>query len=264
MIQRTREAFALLIEFAQGDSASRVLSRLGSATDALELTFENLIFAGLRTTKDVQLVQSLINGLINVAKGVDGSGSGLITALSRKCPSFFSTYDQANVEGMDYLDSAKRATTERRNLLNKSLERFNRILASAKDADHMQNHIDLPRIVASYKELEFLDGIVQLCLAYAHAVDPTGKASSPLTEKDPQAVSRLAAYDHIVGPGSLFALTSAGILNDLDLQGNQVDINRDKLNSQRFEVMQACLRSTDKLFHERLYKVPPRLTAVAH
>lgn len=201
MIQRTREAFALLIEFAQADSATRVLSRLGSATDALQLTFENLIFAGLRTTKDVQLVQSLINGLINVAKGADG-GSGLIGALSRKCPSFFSTYDQANVEGMDYLESAKRATTERRNLLNRSLECFNRILASAKDADHMQNHIDLPRIVVSYKELEFLDGIVQLCLAYAHAVDPTGKASSPLTDKDPQAVSRLAAYDHIVGPGS--------------------------------------------------------------
>lgn len=51
---------------------------------------------------------------------------------------------------------------------------FNSILSDLHDTSQLPRHINLKEVVNAYKKHKYWNGIVDICLRYAQAIDPDG------------------------------------------------------------------------------------------
>lgn len=211
LLLKSLEAISFLSIMSETDLSAVQLSRVAKPKIG-RFKFKDLV-----VSSDPEIVRELINGLTTAYSQNTGVDSGsnmsveeLTLILRTNCPSFFSDTDKIRLKAMDLLFRARSSSFEqisnfeRIQLLTQSLENFKSI---ASDIVPL-----LPEICNEYQYLFFFDGVVELSLACAKAVDPNGTVNDWYKAGQPSAPLNGAA------PGSINA-TIRGVSNTPSMNG---------------------------------------------
>eukprot|EP01128_Nolandella_sp_AFSM9_P004505 TRINITY_DN2033_c0_g1_i1.p1 TRINITY_DN2033_c0_g1~~TRINITY_DN2033_c0_g1_i1.p1 ORF type:complete len:1386 (-),score=323.26 TRINITY_DN2033_c0_g1_i1:46-3639(-) len=227
-------------------------------------------FAGMRfntftaSSDGVNMASDLVNALISIhtTEG-DSVHQKLGKDLRIRCPSLFSEEDSLRFLGFEALTRAKTATYRevQLGLLQDSLRYFRQIPKHVVDLNILQ------LICGEYHYLRYYQGVLELCLACAHAVDPSGVSLRWVlsghnlndTHKKSLFDTRRSCYQPFTHSLTEFSLGGPSATTPLvDPRTGEVlprpSITSEEEKNLKERVLDACKKSTDELFHYTLYQ----------
>ena len=152
---------------------------------------------------------------------------------------------------MALLDKANGADSrsEKAKILQESFDKFNAILTDLRDTSQLSRHINLKEVVNAYKKHSYWIGIVDLCLRYAQAIDPQGRAVAYAADQFDDGLSKIMfdarteAYNYVTG-----------ILEHISSMRVTTPEEEEERRRQKEQATLRALRSNDELFHTHLYE----------
>jgi nuclear pore complex protein Nup155 len=275
LLLRCLEALAFLNIMAETDLSSVQLSRT-TKPKVGSFKFKDLVISS-----DPEIVREMIHGMTSVYSQQSTLDSANVTVeeltatLRQQCPSFFSDSDKTRLQAMDLLYKARSPSEhyswfERLQLLSQSLEQFKTIPGEIASV--------LPEICHDFQYLHFFEGVVELSLSCANAVDPnhqvigwyksgqrTGGDSSVVKDLVPQLENCYQQIIYVLN--ELYGLEEVGTQRGsaFTLAGEAAgdskldSIPRNNLNDSEWRQLQtrtlkACRASTDEVFHIAFYQ----------
>ena len=284
LLLRSLEAIAFLSILSEADLSAVQLSRVTKPK------IGSFKFKDLVVSSDPEIVRELINGMTSAYSQQtmpDGSSmmsvEELTLTLRQQCPSFFSDTDKTRLKGMDLLFKARSPSEhlswfERIQLLQQSLEQFRAIAGDIAGV--------LPDICHDYQYLNFFEGVVQLSLECANAVDPnhsviewykSGQRASDTAAKDlvPQlencyqqiiyVLNELYGLEEVGAQrGSAFSngkegkdvasVLSGGVKSSQSDAVTRPELGESEWRQLQMRTLKACRSSSDEVFHIAFYQ----------
>ena len=259
LLDRTIEGVAFLKVLLNYNFSSLTLAISSElATRVSVLNFRELV----STPEGDDVSRELVMELMRMVAG-DDTTEEISNALHNSCPSFFSYGDMLRYKGFEALYKAEQAPSARiRNeLLGDALKHF---VQSAATLDHLTSVTDRFRFLRAY------NGVLELSLARAHAIDPeeaalqwvlSGAGAAESVEGLPlQGIleSRFEAYGAILDAlGELLRppAPSGGGGNAAGLGlAPRPDFEPGEMDRIRAQFVQRAVASRDELFHIELYR----------
>ncbi|CAI0383391.1 unnamed protein product [Linum tenue] len=240
LLLRSGEALFLLQLLSQHH-----LTRLVQGFDAtlrqalIQLTFHQIVCS----EEGDRIATLLTTKLMEYYTGPDGRGTvdDISGRLREGCPSYFKEADYKFFLAVECLEKAAVTSdpVEKENLGREAFNFLSKVPESA----------DLRPVCKRFEDLRFYEAVVRLPLQKAQALDPAGDAFNDqidTTTKEYALAQRLQCYDIV-----------ASALRSLKVGGSQRDIGPlDQTSRKKYisQIVQLGVQSSDKLFHEHLYR----------
>ncbi|XP_031491794.1 nuclear pore complex protein NUP155 [Nymphaea colorata] len=253
LLRRSGEALFLLRLLVQHQ-----ITRLIQSLDVnlrlklVQLTFQQLVCS----EEGEQLATRLIAALMEYYIGPDGRGTldDISSKLKEGCPSYYNESDNKFFQAVEFLERAAITgdADEREKLAKEAFGLLAKVPESA----------DLGTVCKRFEDLRFYEAVVRLPLQKAQALDPEGDALNDQIDanrREQALILRQQCYDIVTN--ALRSLKGETVQKGAQIKfgsasrvsGKQAldQASRDKYIRQ---IVQLGVQSTDKAFHEHLYR----------